>query len=324
MLLGKINLLINAMRDIHDANLDLNLLLVFHLVYSERSVSRAAEKLSITQSAVSHSLAKLRRLFQDDLLVHAGGTMVPTPRADQLFLSVRDVIDLIENRVLPVAHFEPGTAKREFSTIMSDMAEVVALPPLLRSLGRVAPGCTLRNVRLPTSEITQALETGRAELAIGNVFEPHSNIYHQTLYTHDFAVLAWSGHPRLRKTLTMERYLAERHVVAATGSDDHLVSIGLAPLGLHRQIELTVGGLMAIPWLLPDTELLATVPSHLARIACEKFGLRSFPLPVPVPSYAIKTYWHPRSHSDVGHRWLREHVFEVMHGYPGWSVKARA
>jgi DNA-binding transcriptional LysR family regulator len=203
---------------------------------------------------------------------------------------------------------------------VSDMAEVVALPPLMKALISQAPGCTIRNLRLSTTEITDALETGRAELAIGNVFEPQSNLYQQTLYMHDYAVLAWEDHPRLRKTLSLERYLAESHVVAETGSEDHLRSTGLGPRGLRRRVEATVGGLMSIPWLIPGTELLATVPSHLAHIACDRFSLRSFPLPFPVPSYAIKTYWHPRSHSDAGHRWFREHVYEVMRTYPEWSL----
>jgi DNA-binding transcriptional LysR family regulator len=308
------------MREIHAADIDLNLLVLFHVVYMERSVTRAAEKLRVTQSAASHSLAKLRQLFQDDLLVRASGKMVPTPRADQLFEAVSVMIDALESRILPVANFEPRTARREFSTAMSDMAEVVALPPLMQALRRQAPGCTIRNVRVTTSEITDALETGRAELAIGNVFEPQSNIYQQTLYMHDYAVLAWERHPRLRKGLTLERYLAEPHVVAETGSEDHLRTTGLSPLGLRRRTEVTVGGLMSIPWLLPDTDLLATVPSHLGRIACKKFGLRAHALPFQVPAYAIKTYWHPRSHSDAGHRWFREHVYQVMRSYPEWSV----
>lgn len=140
----------------------------------------------------------------------------------------------------------------------------------------------------------------------------HGTLYQQALYMDDFAVLAWAGHPRLRRQLSLERYLGEQHVVAASGSDEHLVATGLAPRSLRRRVALTVGGMMSIPWLLPRTELLATVPSHLARMACEQFDLRRFPLPVAVPPYAIKTYWHPRSHSDPGHRWFREHVFKVM------------
>lgn len=306
------------MSTIHESRLDLNLLMVFHAVYTERSVTRAAARLGVTQSGVSHSLAKLRDLFGDDLLVRAGGSMVPTPRAEQLHAAVRDVIDMVESQVLPIADFRPATANRVFSTTMSDLSEVVALPPLIKSLRHEAPGCTLRNVRVPTSELAQVLESGRAELAIGNFVAPQGTLYQQTLYMHDFAVLASAQHPRVRKQLNLQRYLTEEHVVATMGSDEHLVTTGLAPRALRRRVAVTVGGIMSIPWLISGTELLATVPTHLARIACERFELRSFALPLSVPPYAIKTYWHPRSHSDSGHRWFREHVYDVMRSYPKW------
>jgi len=307
----------------HFAGVDLNLLVLFHTVFSERSASKAAERLGMTQSGVSHALKKLRRLFQDDLFVRAGGTMLPTPRAEALHEAVRDVINTIEDRILPVASFAPSTASREFNTAMSDMGEVVSLPPLMQALKGVAPRCTIRNLRLKTTELEDALQDGRTELAIGNVYEPKTNIYQQTLYMHDYAVLACRSHPRLRRGLALQRYLDEQHLVVETGSDEHLRTTGLLPRGLNRHAAVTVGGLLSVPWLLRGTELLATVPTHLATISCDLYGLQSFPLPLEVPPYAIKTYWHPRSHSDVGHRWFRELVYEVMRRYPEWPQRAQ-
>jgi DNA-binding transcriptional LysR family regulator len=308
------------MNKIHISGLDLNLLLLFHEAYSERSISRAAQKLGITQSAVSHSLARLRRHFQDDLLVRSGGRMVPTPRAETLATAVRELLDTLENRVLPLAQFEPHTAKKVFTIVMSDMGELVSLPPLMQALHHQAPGCSLHSLRLATPDIIAALESGRAELAIANVFEPQSNIYQQTLYQHDYAVVACANHPRLQQGLTLKSYLTERHIVADTGSDDHLHNTALQPQGLQREVAATVGGLMTIPWLLEGTDLLATVPTHLARVAGSKFNLRAFALPFPALPYAIKTYWHPRSNSDVAHRWFRSLVYEVMHSYPEWKL----
>jgi DNA-binding transcriptional LysR family regulator len=308
------------MSSIHDSRLDLNLLLVFAAVYTERSATRAAAKLRMTQSGVSHALAKLRQLFGDDLLVRAGGTMVPTPRADQLYAAVRGVIETVESQVLPIAEFDPGKARREFITTMSDLSEVISLPPLMESLRHAAPGCTIRNVRAPGHELAQVLESGRAELAIGNVVSPASTLYQQAMYTHDFAVIAWSQHPRIRKQLSLERYLAEQHAVAAAESDEYLVGMGLAPRSLQRRVGVTVGGFMTIPWLIQHTELIATVPTQLAEMACKRFSLRAYPLPFTVTPYSIKTYWHPRSHSDSGHRWFREHVKTVMRPYPNWQA----
>lgn len=200
------------------------------------------------------------------------------------------------------------------------MGELVSMPPLMKALDRQAPGCSLHSLRLATPDIIAALESGRAELAIANVFEPQSNIYQQTLYQHDYAVIASASHPRLKQGLTLKSYLAERHIVADTGSDEHLRNTALLPLGLQRTAAATVGGLMTIPWLMEGTDLLATVPTHLARVACPKFNLRAFALPFRAPPYAIKTYWHPRSNSDVAHRWFRTLVYEVMHSYPNWKL----
>ena len=308
------------MKNIHVSGLDLNLLLLFHEAYSERSISRAALKLGITQSAVSHSLARLRRHFQDDLLVRSGGHMVPTPRAETLAMAVRELLDTLENRVLPLPQFEPHNAKKVFTLVMSDMGELVSLPPLMQALHRQAPGSSLHSLRLATSEIIAALESGRADLAIANVFEPQSNIYQQTLYQHDYAVMASASHPRLQQGLTLQGYLAERHIVADTGSDDYLRHTVLSPRGLQREVAATVGGLMTIPWLLESTDLLATVPTHLARVAGPKFNLQAFALPFAALPYAIKTYWHPRSNSDVAHRWFRGLVYDVMHSYPEWKL----
>lgn len=307
------------MSEVHTSHIDLNLLVLFHAVFSERSASKAAGRLGLTQSGVSHALRKLRDLFQDDLFVRAGGALLPTPRAEALHEAVRDVIETVERRILPVASFDPATTRREFVIAMSDMGEVVALPALMEAFKSQAPGCTLRSMRLANAEIEDALETGRIHLGLGNVYEPKTNIYQQTLYLHDYAVLAWLDHPRLKRGgLTLERYLHEAHLVVETGSDEHLRTTGLGPRGIRRKASVTVGGLLSVPWLLPGTELLATVPTHLARVAAQHYALRSFVLPFDVPAYAIKTYWHPRSHSDVGHRWFRELVYEIMRSYPQW------
>lgn len=303
------------------ARIDLDLLRAFHVVMTERHVSRAADRLGMTQPGLSRALARLRELFQDDLLVRAGAAMLPTPRALELHAAVKDLLALIEQRILPVARFDAGSAQREFTTAMSDMAEVVCLPRLVEALRQCAPGCTLRSRRLPTEELTGALESGVIELAIGNVFEPRTNIYQQTLYQHGYVVLACKDNPHIGSTLTLEDYRALPHVVATTGSDDHLQQAGLAPLGIERQVALRVGGILSIPWILPGSGFIATVPAHMARMVTGVLPLRADPLPFEVPPFLLKTYWHPRSHTDPAHRWLREQVYEVLHTYPHWPTQ---
>ena len=302
----------------HTESLDLNLLMLFHQVWTQRSVSRAAERLGLTQSAVSHGLARLRLLFDDQLFVRAGGAMVPTPRAAALAIPIHEVIERLERDIMPRARFDAGTAKRSFSIAMSDLGEIVVLPPLLQQLALQAPGCRIASVRVPNGQIEDALEDGSVDLALGNVFEPRRNCFQQTLYTHDFRVIAWDAHPRLGKRLSLAQYQAEKHLVAQNGSEEHLRLQVLAPAGVQREVVATVGGLLSLPWLLPETELLATVPSHLAKVACGRFPLRQFALPLEATPYAIKSSWHARMHSDPGHRWLRETAYDTLRHYPQW------
>ncbi|UUX97556.1 LysR family transcriptional regulator [Aquabacterium sp. J223] len=300
--------------------IDLDLLRAFLVVMSERSVSRAADALGMTQSGLSRALARMRKVFRDDLLVRSGAAMVATPRGLELTQAVRDVLALLEQRVLPVAGFEPARAQREFLTAMSDISEVYALPPMLAALRRDAPGCTLRNRHVRNTDLMQALEVGEVELAFGNVSGPASSMYQQTLFHSGFVVLAAAGHPRLRGRLSRQQYESESHVVVPSGADDHLHNSGLSPLGVRRRIALVAGGTMSLPWMLCGTELLATVPSVVGELVRGRLPLKAHPLPFAVPPLSINTYWHPRSHTDPGHRWLRELIFEVLHAPPAPAV----
>lgn len=309
----------HRMNAMHIDTLDLNLLLLFDRLFAERSVTRAAQRLGLTQSAVSHGLRRLRALFNDRLFVRAGGLMLPTPRATELALTVQEVIQRLERELFPRTHFEPASAQRSFSIALSDLGETVMLPALLQAFAQQAPGCTLRSVRLPLDSIEDALLSGAVDLAVGNGFEPRRNGFQQTLYAHDYRVIAWSGHPRLGARLSLAQYQAERHLLVEVGSDDHLRLLGLQPQGVQRQVAARVGGLLSLPWLLPETELIATVPAHLAHAACGRFPLRHWPLPLAVPAYAIKSAWHARLQGDPAHRWFRELVYEQMRHYPEWQ-----
>jgi DNA-binding transcriptional LysR family regulator len=304
------------MNAIHPDSLDLNLLRVFHTVYVERGVGRAAERLRVTPSAVSHGLRRLRLLFDDELFLRAGASMAPTARAQALFEPVRGIMDSIANDVLAAAHFEAGRASREFSLAMTDMAEIVFLPPLLRHLRSSAPGCTLRSRRLANEDMIEALDRGLVEMAIGNVPQAREAHFVQTLFEHDFVVLAAADHPRLERALTWSAYASERHVVVSSGSDSHLQRQALEPRGIRRRIALTVGGFLSVPWLIEATDMLATVPTRLGAEIAGITGLRRWELPDRVPPYALQSVWHARSHADPAHRWLRQAIFALMNASP--------
>jgi DNA-binding transcriptional LysR family regulator len=304
------------MHKLHIGDLDLNLLVLFHAVFEERSVSAAARRLGMSQSALSHALARLRMAFQDELFVRSGLAITPTIRAQELFDPIRDVLDKVHGQILPSVGFDPITAVREFRIGASDAGEMVLLPPLIRRLGNNLGGCTIRAVRLDIADTASALEEGVIELAVGSLPKKPQHLYEQLLYYHDFTVICWKNHPRLKKQLVLKDYLREGHIIVMSGTDQHLVSAGLAPQGIERKVITTVGGFLGLPWLLEGSQWIATIPTHVARAFEQRFPIRCFSLPIKIRSYPITTHWHPRSHHDPGHRWMRHIVFDLMRRYP--------
>jgi DNA-binding transcriptional LysR family regulator len=300
----------------HSRSLDLNLLVLFHAVFVERSVSQASQRLGMSQSALSHGLSRLRTTFQDELFIRSGQTMTPTPRAQALFEPIREIIDNLHTRILPSVSFDPTKAIREFTIGGSDLGEIVYLPSLVRQFGAKFPGCTIRALHLTNADVPEALESGEIELAIGCLPQRPQNFYEQVLYHHDYTVIAWKGHPRLPDALSLDDYLREGHVAVTSGTDQHLVSSTLAPNGWKRRVVTTAGGFLGLPWLLENSEWLATVPSHVAHAFEQWFPIQCHKMPMTVQPYPITSHWHPRSHDEPGHRWMRHFVFDLMRQYP--------
>jgi DNA-binding transcriptional LysR family regulator len=296
------------------ARMDLNLLRLFHTIYAAKGVSAAATRLGVTQSAVSHGLARLRAAFGDALFVRSGLALVPTARADSLFVSVQAMLEIFEHQIARPVSFEPRAQAHSFTLAMSDMAELVLLPLLIQKLRAAAPQCILRVSRLQTRRVAEALDTGRAELTIGIFPDPPAHLYRQTLYEQNFVVIAWTGHPRLKSRLTWQAYERAEHVIADTGADQYLEASILAPLGIKRRARVSVEGSLAIPWLLKGTDLIATVPARLDDEIARAAAVRQFQLPSKAKPYPLQSMWHPRVHDEPAHRWLRESIFEWMNG----------
>lgn len=294
--------------------MDLNLLRLFHTVYAAKGVSGAAVRLGVTQSAVSHGLKRLRALFGDALFVRSGLALVPTARADALFVPVQAMLEIFEHQIARPVSFDPREQAQIFTLAMSDMAEVTFLPLLIQQLRVAAPHCSLRVRRVQTRRVAEALDSGQAELGIGIFPDPPAHLYQQTLYEQNYVVIAWTGHPRLKSRLTWASYEKAEHVIAYTGADQYLEETILAPLGIKRRARVSVEGSLAIPWLLKGTDLIATVPMRLDDEIAQAAAVRQFQLPSQAKAYALQSIWHPRVHNEPAHRWLRESIFGWMHG----------
>ena len=324
------------MTNIDHANLsrlDLNLLVAFDALLTERSVTRAAARIGLGQSAMSHNLARLRTLFGDELLTRGAEGMRPTPRALALADPVRVTLSQIQAAVLQREAFDPSTADRTFRIGLADSIEVAVIPSLLARLSVVAPtvcssqtatlaprpldGRRFRCQQSPTvslrlrpidrSTILEDLDTGRLDLGIG-VFD-QGQIHHKrrALYSDNFLCLFNPAQVNFIPPVSLEDYLAVPHVLTSLTDDGHgAVDEALAKLKLKRSSALITPGFLAVPFVVRRAPVITTMPSRLARYFADAFGLATSPAPIELPTFTISLLWHASFDHDPGHVWLRQ------------------
>ncbi len=224
--------------------IDTRLLRLFETIYAVRNVTRAAELLGLSQPTVSIGLGKLRAHFGDPLFVRTTTGMQPTPPADALIGQVRDMLEALRQISQWEAHFDPAMADRRFRICMTDASHVALLPQLLAYVRKAAPHVRLEAARID-ADMPQALQSGRADLAVGLIPGLESGFYQQTLYQQDWICLANAAHPRIGKRLTLARYRQEAHIGIVLGTGHELLEDALAQLGIERRELLNLPGFSA-------------------------------------------------------------------------------
>lgn len=291
-------------------DLDLNLLLVLHVILEERSVSRAAVRLGRTQSATSRALARLRQALGDPLLVRTGRGMRPTPRAEALAPALSAALaGLAEVRSLG-GSFAPARSTRRFAIAGPD-----ALAPVLHAVWAVlreeAPGCGLRLLPPPASPAAGVLGGG-AELVLGPDLAPGAELRRQRLGTVRWRTVLRADHPLLAGPWTLKRWCAWPHVQVQLGTAGaSLVDRVLGAGGAAREVLAAVPGMLPALHLVARTDLIATVPEALARPVAAGLGLVFREPPLALPETVTVAWWAPRMHADPGHRWLRRVVVQA-------------
>ncbi|MCA9709009.1 MAG: LysR family transcriptional regulator [Myxococcales bacterium] len=294
------------MQGTHVSAMDLNLLTALDALLEERNVTRAAARVGLTQSAMSHKLRRLREMFDDDLLVGGRHGMVPTERAEALAGPVRRGLLELQAAIRSTEPFDPATAERSFTIITSDYADFVILPRVLAHLERHAPGVTIRI--LPPSDASHArLEDGTADLVMGLALEG-SGLKQRVVFEETFVALVREGHPTLAhdEPLSLARYLELGHVLVSGDDQPGPVDQILAAQGLARRIALRTPYFVGVPFIVSRSDLVATMPRALAQEASSFAALRLLTPPVALPSFRITMTWHERAHRDPAHVWLRE------------------
>lgn len=300
------------MSNSHDARIDLNLLETLSVVLDEGSVSAAAARLGVTQSAVSHSLARLRAVFADPLVVRTRAGMEPTALAAELRAPLAAVIAGARRLVRARTRFDPATSDRTFTLCAPDSAELVILPTLCRRLATDAPRADLVVRPVGREHPLAALERGEVDLSIGMLPRPPAGLRAQKLYRERFVCMVRRDHPAVGRKLSLEDYARLSHIlVAPRGSTRGMVDPILERAGHRRRVAVIVPQFLIAPMLVAQTDLVLTIGVSVARPLAELLPVRLVRPPIEIDGYDTYQIWHDRQHADPGHVWFRQLVAKV-------------
>lgn len=306
------------MNNMHNGDLDLNLLPVFDALIRVKNVSRAAEELSMSQSAVSHALKRLRDFFGDPLFLKMGSGMQPTPKALELLPSVLTVMGTVRTELLVREGFNAAVGRRSFGLCLTDMGELIFLPKLIARLRDAAPGCTLHTRQVPMHQIQGVLESGEADLAIGSLHSMPDGLFQQQLFTRSFVTIVNRRNRKIGNNISREQFFEMEHIVVSLSGRLEDAYDGIVDkLAGPRRVYLTTGHFLTVPMIIEQNpELIATVPRELATKFASYKSIKMVKPPIDVPPFAIRQHWHPRYHHDAANSWLRKQVKDVFDTHP--------
>lgn len=295
---------------------DLNLLITLDVLLAEGSVARAAQRLQLSPSAMSRSLARLRETTGDPLLVRAGRTLVPTPRAIALRDHVSQLVAQAQAVLRPAETPDLQHVNRTFTLRTNEGFVENFGPALMARLHQEAPGVRLHFVQKPNKDST-LLRNGTIDLETAVINAATSpELRTQPLFTDRFVGVVRSGHPLSKGKMTPARYASGQHIaVSRRGREKGPIDDALSLIGLTRNVAATVAGFSTALALVRATDFITCVPERHTGLLRD--NMHSFTLPVPLPDITVSLLWHPRLHADPVHQWLRACVKEVCkHQYP--------
>ena len=302
------------MHDMHNVlrRLDLNLLLVFDALYRHGSVAAAANELSISPSAFSHALARLREGLSDELFIRTGNRMQPTVRAGQIAAVVTDALAALSGCLSANADFDPATSTQSFVFAATDYTAFALLPLFIARLQQYAPGLSIRVVYSNERDSHEELISGNIDFALGFSEEFGSGkegVEAIECFSDDYVVVARKDHPAIQSAPSLEQYLAARHIVVTPWNEPTgVIDRTLEKLGLSRKVAVQLPSLMAAPFIVGSSDLLITLPFHAAVTLRAAAAVRLYPTPFPAPKNVLKVLLNAKYARTQGHLWVREQI----------------
>src|SRR3979490_398039 len=279
---------------------------------SRTARTRSAERLGITQPAMSASLARLRTLFDDQLLVRGVGGLAPTVRAQQLMDQLDQFVVMIEQMVALPTEFDPGTSRRTFTVIGTDFIETLLLPSMMADLAIEAPNLQIVFRPPDPKNLETLMSEGEVDLAVAYLPDAPKGLITSVAFRERFACIARRDHPQLSTDhLPPDLFVDLQHVQVLPRNLPMYgmpIDAALGALGFVRRVALWHPSFQPLPAIVANTNLVATLPRRLAMHAAQTLPIVVYDPPVPLPTVDFSLYWHARSHEDSGHKWLRAKV----------------
>lgn len=305
--------------------LDLNLLRVFDEVMAEKSLTKAARNLSITQPAVSNALRRLRETLGDDLVRREGHGITPTPFALMLWPNVRQALDQLQSALVP-QQFIPAEARNAFVLAMADATAAELMGGLGQALEHHAPKVSIRVLPLTTRDPRNMLNEGAADLALGYFPAVLADLTakaqsgeavafeHHRLYDGEYVCVMRRGHPLAQKNITLNEFCNARHLlVSFSGRPYGFIDEALTSIGRHRRVVMTVNQFFTAGRVVVNSDLLTVLPKHFVPTTGIADELFMCDLPFKVPTLHVDALWHRRKHAQSDHVWLRENLIRIAH-----------
>lgn len=292
---------------------ELTLLMIFDAIMTEGAITRAADRLSMTQPAVSNALSRMRTAWNDELFVKDGRGIQPTAFARNLWSQIQTPLSSLSEAVNP-SEFNPATAQRTFRIAATDTFVDMVWGPLRQIIEREAQGINVYAIPNPSIDTADILKDAEAELAISKYVHPDGVIHTEHLLDPRYVVVMRPGHPLAQENLTLEQFANADHLlVSVTGDVAGPTDQALQSIGMQRRVAMSVNNFYTVPSLLKQSDLICVAPSMVLEKAIFSKELAVFETPLEIPQTPLSLLWHKRQDQDAGLRWLRRHIVRIIH-----------